>query len=129
MLMLHPACKTSSIEQRLESCSHFIKQGALVAWGRSSRLRCAGVTSENVASRYGISRQQQDEMAARSHARAAKARASGRFKDEIVPVKTTIKDKEVRTAPRLAGVLTIVRAKGDAVASFSLWLVVTLAPH
>ena len=55
----------------------------------------AGVTSENVASRYGISRQQQDEMAARSHNRAAKARASGRFKDEIDPVKTIIKDKEV----------------------------------
>ena len=55
------------------------------------------MTSENVASRYGISRQQQDEMAARSHNRAAKARASGRFKDEIVPVKTIIKDKEVRS--------------------------------
>lgn len=61
----------------------------------SPGLRCAGMTSENVASRYGITRQQQDEMAARSHARAAKARASGRFKAEIVPVKTTIKDKEV----------------------------------
>ena len=55
----------------------------------------AGVTSENVASRYGITRQQQDEMAARSHKRAAAARASGRFKDEIVPVKTVLKDKEV----------------------------------
>jgi len=53
------------------------------------------VTSENVASRYGITRQQQDEMAARSHKRAAAARASGRFKDEIVPVKTVLKDKEV----------------------------------
>ena len=57
---------------------------------------CAGVTSENVAARYGISRAQQDEMAARSHKRAAEARASGRFKDEIVPVKTILKDKEVR---------------------------------
>lgn len=56
----------------------------------------AGVTSENVAERYGISRQQQDEMAARSHKRAAAARASGRFKDEIVPVKTVWKDKSVR---------------------------------
>ena len=60
---------------------------------------CAGVTSENVAARYGISRAQQDEMAARSHKRAAEARASGRFKDEIVPVKTVLKDKEVRCCP------------------------------
>ena len=60
---------------------------------------CAGVTSENVAARYGISRAQQDEMAARSHKRAAEARASGRFKDEIVPVKTILKDKEVRCYP------------------------------
>ena len=67
----------------------------------------AGVTSENVAARYGISRQQQDEMAARSHARAAKARATGRFKDEIVPVKTIIKDKEVRShlVVRVVGLL------------------------
>ena len=60
----------------------------------------AGVTSENVAARYGISRAQQDEMAARSHKRAAEARASGRFKDEIVPVKTILKDKEVRCHPQ-----------------------------
>ena len=68
-----------------------------VALGEAPNPTHAGVTSENVATRYGISRQQQDEMAARSHARAAKARASGRFKDEIVPVKTIIKDKEVRS--------------------------------
>lgn len=47
-----------------------------------------GVTSENVAERFGISREAQDTMAARSHARAANARASGRFKNEIVPVYT-----------------------------------------
>ena len=60
---------------------------------------CAGMTSENVAERYGITRQQQDEMAARSHKRAGDARASGRFKDEIVPVKTVWKSKEVRRPP------------------------------
>ena len=57
----------------------------------------AGMTSENVAERYGITRAQQDELAARSHNRAAAAQASGRFADEIVPVKTTWKDpKTVR---------------------------------
>ena len=60
---------------------------------------CAGMTSENVAERYGITRQQQDEMAARSHKRAGDARASGRFKDEIVPVKTIWKSKEVGSPP------------------------------
>ncbi len=55
------------------------------------------MTSENVAERYGITRAQQDEMAARSHRRAAAAQASGRFADEIVPVKTMWKDpKTVR---------------------------------
>ena len=57
----------------------------------------AGVTSENVAEKYGITRAQQDELAARSHKRAAAARSSGRFRDEIVPVKTMWKDpKTVR---------------------------------
>ena len=51
-----------------------------------------GITSENVAERYGIDRATQDALAVRSHARAAAARASGRFKDEIVPVETTVKD-------------------------------------
>ncbi|KAL3159724.1 3-ketoacyl-CoA thiolase 2, peroxisomal [Trebouxia sp. C0009 RCD-2024] len=51
-----------------------------------------GVTSENVAAKYGISRDLQDKMAVSSHQRAAKARDTGRFKDEIVPVKTNWKD-------------------------------------
>ncbi|KAK9811276.1 hypothetical protein WJX72_001035 [[Myrmecia] bisecta] len=51
-----------------------------------------GVTSENVAAKFGIDRATQDKMAARSHARAAAAQASGRVKDELVPVETTWKD-------------------------------------
>jgi 3-oxoadipyl-CoA thiolase len=45
-----------------------------------------GETAENVAERFGISRKEQDEFAVRSHQRAARAIAEGRFKDEIVPV-------------------------------------------
>ena len=52
----------------------------------------AGVTSENVAAKYGIARDLQDKMAVSSHQRAAKARDTGRFKEEIVPVKTNWKD-------------------------------------
>lgn len=52
----------------------------------------AGVTSENVAAKFGIDRATQDKMAVRSHARAAAATNSGRFRDEIVPVHTVWKD-------------------------------------
>ncbi|SEQ65279.1 acetyl-CoA C-acetyltransferase [Solimonas aquatica] len=45
-----------------------------------------GVTAENVAERYGISRQMQDELAVESQRRAARAIAEGRFKSQIVPV-------------------------------------------
>lgn len=47
-----------------------------------------GITSENVASRYGVNRADQDAFAAESHRRAAKARESGLFDEEIVPVTT-----------------------------------------
>jgi acetyl-CoA C-acetyltransferase len=58
----------------------------------SEGLTCAmahyhmGVTAENVAVRYEVTREQQDAFAAESQARAAAAISSGRFKDEIVPV-------------------------------------------
>jgi len=45
-----------------------------------------GITAENIAERYGISRQEQDEIGALSHARAKKAIADGIFEKEIVPV-------------------------------------------
>ncbi|KAH7836374.1 hypothetical protein Vadar_000504 [Vaccinium darrowii] len=49
-----------------------------------------GITSENVAQRYGVTRQEQDQAAVVSHKRAAAANASGKFKDEIIPVSTKI---------------------------------------
>jgi acetyl-CoA C-acetyltransferase len=58
----------------------------------SEGLTCAmagchmGVTAENVAARFGITRKQQDEFAVESQRRAAAAISSGRFVDEIVPV-------------------------------------------
>ena len=45
-----------------------------------------GVTAENVAKQYGVSRTQQDEFAAASQNKAEAAQKAGRFKDEIVPV-------------------------------------------
>ncbi|TKC80233.1 acetyl-CoA C-acyltransferase [Trinickia terrae] len=54
-----------------------------------------GVTAENVASRFGISREAQDALALESHRRAERAIAEGRFKSQIVPVVRTVKGKEV----------------------------------
>ena len=45
-----------------------------------------GITAENIAEQWNISRQEQDEFAVRSQNRAEAAIKSGRFKDEIVPV-------------------------------------------
>ncbi len=45
-----------------------------------------GITAENVAARYGITREQMDELAVASQQRAAAAIAAGRFKEQIVPV-------------------------------------------
>jgi acetyl-CoA acyltransferase len=47
-----------------------------------------GETAENVAERYQVSRERQDEFALRSHQRAASAQAAGRFDAEIVPIGT-----------------------------------------
>jgi acetyl-CoA C-acetyltransferase len=45
-----------------------------------------GITAENVAKRYGISREEQDRFAVNSHHRAAAAIAEGRFESQIIPV-------------------------------------------
>ncbi|XP_073292344.1 3-ketoacyl CoA thiolase 1, peroxisomal-like [Primulina huaijiensis] len=59
-----------------------------------------GITSENVAESYGITRKEQDHAAVISHRRAAAASASGKFKDEIIPVFTKIVDpKSGETKP------------------------------
>ncbi|MFN7173976.1 MAG: acetyl-CoA C-acetyltransferase [Thermaurantiacus tibetensis] len=51
-----------------------------------------GITAENIAERYQISREAQDMFAARSQNRAEAAKKAGRFKDEIVPV--TVKGRK-----------------------------------
>ncbi|KAF4347836.1 hypothetical protein G4B88_026083 [Cannabis sativa] len=60
-----------------------------------------GITSENVAERYGITRQEQDQAAVNSHRRAAAATASGKFKDEIIPVSTKIVDPKTGQEKRV----------------------------
>ena len=48
-----------------------------------------GITAENVAKRFQIAREDQDRFALASQKKAAAAKAAGRFKDEIIPVKVT----------------------------------------
>lgn len=52
-----------------------------------------GITSENVAEKYGVSAEKQNALAANSHAKALAAQKQGLFDEEIVPVTTTVKDK------------------------------------
>ena len=50
-----------------------------------------GITAENVAERYGVSREDQDALAVQSHQRAGDAIAEGRFKEQITPVAVRVK--------------------------------------
>jgi acetyl-CoA C-acetyltransferase len=50
-----------------------------------------GITAENVAARFGITREAQDEFAASSQQKTEKAQKEGRFSDEIVPVPVKVK--------------------------------------
>ena len=50
-----------------------------------------GITAENVAERYGVSREDQDALAVQSHQRAGNAIAEGRFKEQITPVEVRVK--------------------------------------
>ena len=53
-----------------------------------------GLTAENVARQYEVSREEQDAFALRSHQRAAAAQDAGKFNDEIVPLKVSITSGE-----------------------------------
>lgn len=54
-----------------------------------------GITAENVAKQWGISREQQDEFAAESHKKAVAAQVRGDFKAEISPVEITVRQADL----------------------------------
>lgn len=70
-----------------------------------------GLTSENVAERYGVSRADQDAFAVESHMKATKARAEGWFDKEIVPVTTNF--QEVDKAGNAVGEVQLVTVTQD----------------
>ncbi|MFJ8267024.1 acetyl-CoA C-acetyltransferase [Peribacillus asahii] len=70
---------------------HVMRPNATLAETAPQYYMGMGHTAEEVAKKYGISRQDQDEFAVRSHQKAAKAIATGKFVDEIVPVDVTVR--------------------------------------
>ena len=81
-----------------------------------------GCTAENLARSHGISRQAQDEFAASSQAKAAKARADGHFDAEIVPVSGVTADGCIRpetTLEQLAGLAPAFETGGSVTAGTS----------
>lgn len=54
-----------------------------------------GITAENVAEKWGITRQQQDELALQSNQRAAAAIKAGYFKEQILPIESKVKGNTV----------------------------------
>jgi acetyl-CoA C-acetyltransferase len=69
-------------------------------------------TAEYVAKKYGISRQRQDEYGVCSQLRAAAARDAGKFNDEIVPMKTTMKVVDKATGAESMKEVTVAQDEG-----------------
>jgi acetyl-CoA acyltransferase len=68
-----------------------------------------GATAENIASRYGVSREDADKFAYESQRRAATAREQGKLKEEIFPVTTTVYDEDGKAHQVTVSVDTILR--------------------
>ena len=85
-------------------------------------LESMGETGENVAERYGVSREDQDAFALQSQRRWEAAAEAGRFDDELVPVGDAAVDEQPRpgtTAERLAELKPAFRAGGTVTAGNS----------
>lgn len=65
---------------------HVVRPNIKIAETNPEYYMSMGHTAEEVAKKYGVSREDQDAFAVRSHQRAAKAIEEGKFNDEIVPV-------------------------------------------
>jgi 3-oxoadipyl-CoA thiolase len=70
-------------------------------------LESMGETGENVAERYGISREEQDEFGLRSHRRWTEADDKGHFEDELVPVGDVARDEHPRPDTSLEKLATL----------------------
>jgi len=85
-------------------------------------LEAMGETGENVAERWGVSREEQDGFALRSQRRWAAAAEAGRFDDELVPIGETTRDEHPRpdtSAGKLASLKPAFRGGGTVTAGNS----------
>jgi 3-oxoadipyl-CoA thiolase len=85
-------------------------------------LESMGETGENVAERYAVTREEQDEFALRSQRRWAEAAEAGRFDDELVPVGDVRRDEHPRpdtNAEKLASLQPVFREGGTVTAGNS----------
>ncbi|MGZ0086995.1 acetyl-CoA C-acetyltransferase [Caldibacillus thermoamylovorans] len=73
---------------------HVVRPNARLAEEAPEYYMSMGHTAEQVAKKYGVSREDQDAFAVRSHQRAAKAIAEGKFNEEIVPVEVAVRKVE-----------------------------------
>ncbi|KAK1244179.1 hypothetical protein MKX08_002317 [Trichoderma sp. CBMAI-0020] len=83
------------------------RMGVGIGGGMETTRDCLlpmGITSENIARRYGISRADQDAFALASHTKAAKAQAKGRSVNEIVPVELVSDTGETSTVAQDDGI-------------------------
>ncbi|HPE60949.1 MAG TPA: thiolase family protein [Thiolinea sp.] len=81
-----------------------------------------GITAENLAKKYNISRQEQEALAVTSHQKAAAAQAAGKLADEIIPVGDVTQDGCIRpdtTADTLAGLKLAFDEQGSVTAGTS----------
>ncbi|RGZ01570.1 thiolase family protein [Clostridium sp. AM58-1XD] len=73
-----------------------LEDGLITALSDPFTRNHMGITAENVAEQYHVTREEQDRWAAISQQRAEKAQADGKFDDEIVPIEVKVNKKETR---------------------------------
>ena len=83
---------------------HFAPNPYLIEHYPDSYLNM-GLTAENLARKYSITRQRQDEFALRSHQRAMAAIAEGRFREEIVPLEVVEVSRNGKDKPQTQQIL------------------------
>lgn len=83
----------SDCTSRVPMGGHQLSINRELARRKPGAYHTMGQTAEEVARRYGITREQQDRFALASHEKALAARAAGRFAEQVVPVATRVLDE------------------------------------
>ncbi|HEX7000504.1 MAG TPA: thiolase family protein [Trueperaceae bacterium] len=84
----------SDCTSRVPMGGHQLAVNRALVRSKPGAYHTMGQTAEEVARRYGITREQQDRFALNSHRKALAAREEGRFDSQVVPVDTRVKDED-----------------------------------